>query len=99
MRALNRVVLVCGILMSAMVSSVTAQTSQNVTGFVWKAKWIAAPWSTERDGAEADGSRPMPVFRREFVLKAKPVKAELRIIGLGQWQASLGNAAGVQAVE
>jgi len=99
MRALNRVVLVCGILLLGIVSSAAAQTSQNVPGFVWKAKWIAAPWSTERDGAEADGSRPMPVFRREFVLKAKPVKAELRIIGLGQWQASLGDAAGVQSVE
>src|ERR1019366_2058278 len=31
----------------------------------WTARWIAAPWSTPRDGAEVDGSRPMPVFRRE----------------------------------
>lgn len=41
----------------------------------------------------------MPIFRREFVLKAKPVRAELRIVGLGQWQASLGNASGVRSVE
>ena len=23
----------------------------------WTAKWIAAPWSTIRDGAEVDGSK------------------------------------------
>ncbi len=41
----------------------------------------------------------MPIFRHEFVLKEKPTKAELRIVGLGQWQASLGNASGVRPVE
>src|SRR5437868_4384749 len=51
----------------------------------WTAKWIQAPWSTERDGAELDGSTPMPIFRREFVVRAKPVKATLRIAGLGQF--------------
>jgi alpha-L-rhamnosidase len=55
----------------------------------WKGKWIEAPWSTERDGAELDGSRPMPVFRREFVLRERPVKAELRIAGLGQYVATV----------
>jgi hypothetical protein len=67
----------------------------------WTAKWIQAPWSTERDGAELDGagldgaglvgSRPMPVFRREFVVRAKPVKATLRIAGLGQFEARIGS--------
>lgn len=105
MRVLNRAVLVCGILLSAMCSSAvlgasqTAGPSQTDASFVWKAKWIGAPWSSERDGAEADGSRPMPIFRREFVLKAKPAKAELRIVGLGQWEASLGNAGGARSVE
>lgn len=56
-----------------------------------RAHWIAAPWSTERDGAEEDGSRPLPIFRRDFVLRAKPVKATLRIVGLGQWDAWLGD--------
>jgi hypothetical protein len=55
----------------------------------WVGQWIQAPWSTERDGAEVDGSRPMPVFRREFTLKAKPVEAVLRIAGLGQYDARL----------
>jgi hypothetical protein len=51
----------------------------------WTARWIQAPWSTVRDGAEPDGSRPMPVFRREFKVRAKPMKATLRIAGLGQY--------------
>jgi hypothetical protein len=57
----------------------------------WVAKWIQAPWSTERDGTELDGSRPMPVFRREFVVRAKPVKAMLRIAGLGQFEGRIGS--------
>lgn len=55
----------------------------------WSAKWIGAPWSTVRDGAELDGSQPMPIFRREFRVKRKPVKAVLRIAGLGQYEAEL----------
>src|ERR1017187_7538937 len=55
----------------------------------WAARWIMAPWSTERDGAELDGSRPMPVFRREFTVRAKVAKATLRIAGLGQYQVFL----------
>ena len=55
----------------------------------WTAHWIAAPWSTERDGAEADGSRPMPIFRREFEVRGKVSHAELRIAGLGQFEAHL----------
>ena len=55
----------------------------------WQARWIAASWSTERDGAEPDGSRPMPMFRRAFRTQHKPVEAVLRIAGLGQWQAWL----------
>jgi alpha-L-rhamnosidase len=55
----------------------------------WRGKWIEAPWSTERDGAELDGSRPMPVFRREIALRGDPVEAVLRIAGLGQYVVSL----------
>ncbi|HXE09639.1 MAG TPA: family 78 glycoside hydrolase catalytic domain [Acidobacteriaceae bacterium] len=58
----------------------------------WTAKWITAPWSTERDGAELDGSRPMPIFRREFTLKKNPVSATLRIAGLGQYELHLNGA-------
>lgn len=53
------------------------------------AHWIAAPWSTQRDGAAADGNRPMPIFRREFSVRSKPAAATLQIVGLGQWQAAL----------
>ena len=55
----------------------------------WTAKWIQAPWSTVRDGAELDGSRPMPIFRREFTCAGQPIKAVLRIAGLGQWDLEL----------
>ncbi|QHN02996.1 Bacterial alpha-L-rhamnosidase [Granulicella sp. WH15] len=55
----------------------------------WQGKWIQAPWSTIRDGAESDGGKPMPIFRREFALREKPVEAILRIAGLGQWEAQL----------
>src|ERR1700761_7142133 len=99
MRILIRAVLVCGLLLSGMSSSAVRLTDQSDASFAWKAKWISAPWSTERDGAEADGSRPMPMFRSEFVLTAKPAKAQLRIVGLGQWHATLGNASGVRSVE
>ena len=64
----------------------------------WTAKWIQASWSTERDGAELDGSRPMPVFRREFVVRAKPVNATLRIAGLGQFEARIGSGDEVHLV-
>jgi len=82
---IRSVVLLAGLVVAAGVA--TAQTPIAIPG--WSAKWIQAPWSTVRDGAELDGSRPMPVFRREFLVRAKPVKATLRIAGLGQYEVSL----------
>jgi hypothetical protein len=77
--------LVCaGFTMAAQLPATSAANADE-----WKGKWIQAPWSTERDGAELDGSRPMPLFRKEFVLRMKPAKVELRIAGLGQYIASL----------
>jgi alpha-L-rhamnosidase len=64
-----------------------AAETKPVADEAWTAKWIEARGSTERDGAELDGSRPMPVFRRGFVLKKRPVEARLRIAGLGQYDA------------
>jgi len=87
-------VVVCVVMCGA---SGVAQQAAGPNG--WSAKWIAAPWSTERDGAEADGSRPMPVFRREFMLRAKPKRAILRIVGLGQWQATLAHGGNARLVE
>lgn len=62
--------------------------AQNQVEASWSAHWIQAPWSTVRDGAELDGSRPMPVFQREFEVK-KAEKGTLRIAGLGQYQVVL----------
>ena len=64
----------------------------------WAARWIMAPWSTERDGAEPDGSRSMPVFRREFTVRGKVAKATLRIAGLGQYAVRIGSGGGVRPV-
>ena len=55
----------------------------------WTAGWIAAPWSTERDGSSLDDSKPMPVFRRVFMARERPVAATLRIAGLGQYRAEI----------
>jgi alpha-L-rhamnosidase len=63
----------------------------------WSAKWISTPWSTERDGAELDGSHPMAIFRREFILHRKPMKAVLRIVGLGQYEAHLNSNISIDA--
>ena len=57
----------------------------------WSAQWIQAAWSTERDGAELDGSHPLPMFRREFTLRSRPVEATLRIAGLGQYEVQLND--------
>ena len=70
--------------------------AQSITS-AWKAKWISAPWSTERDGAELDGSRPMPIFRRSFTLRRRPVSAILRISGLGQYEVHLNSSASIDA--
>ena len=75
---------------AAQVPAVAAQPFQSAdSAATWQAKWIAAPWSTVRDGAELDGSRPMPIFRRDFTLREAPQSAVLRIAGLGQWSASV----------
>lgn len=61
----------------------------------WSAKWISASWSSTQDGAEPDGSRPMAIFRRQFVVRQRPVKAFLRIAGLGQYEAHLNADASI----
>ncbi len=43
-----------------------------------QAQWIAPP-------ANAHGKGPLPLMRKEFSLDAKPVKATLRIVGLGDY--------------
>jgi len=78
-------VLLAGIIACLQIASAQAGQSS------WTARWIQAPWSTPRDGAELDGSRPMPIFRKEFAVRQRPVKATLRIAGLGQFEASIGS--------
>lgn len=72
-------------------SNVSASSASAPDMAPWTAKWIQAPWSTERDGAELDGSRPMPIFRREFAVRAKVASATLRIAGLGQYEVHIGS--------
>jgi len=45
-----------------------------------QAQWIAPP-------ANADGRDPLPLVRKEFSLDAKPRRATLRIVGLGDYDA------------
>jgi alpha-L-rhamnosidase len=44
------------------------------------AKWIAPPAGTS-------ASDPLPLVRKEFAVSAKPIKATLRIVGLGDYDA------------
>ena len=82
-------ILLAGI--SLALAAAAAQAPPKTANESWAARWIQAPWSTERDGAELDGSRPMPVFRREFAVRGKVTAATLRIAGLGQYEARIGS--------
>jgi len=92
---MRRLMVGVGVMLFCVGSAFAAQPSAALATSAgeWKGKWIEAPWSTERDGAELDGSRPMPVFRREFDVRRKPVEAVLRIAGLGQYVATVDGVA------
>lgn len=94
----SRTAAVLAFVLATSVSHGAASQLSSSADTAWHARWIQAPWSTERDGAEADGSRPMPIFRREFLVHKKPVKGLLRIAGLGQWNATIGDKSGVHAI-
>ena len=79
-------------------TSLSRQTQPPVAEESWTARWIQAAWSTARDGAELDGSKPMPVFRREFTVRKRLVEATLRIAGLGQYEARIGSKGGMRLV-
>jgi hypothetical protein len=85
----NKIGLLAGLGMMLAAGAMAAQAKVDAG---WIAKWIQAPWSTQRDGAELDGSRPMPVFRREFAVRQRVVKATLRIAGLGQYEVLMDGA-------
>jgi hypothetical protein len=53
----------------------------------WRAKWIAAD-STD----EAAGSKPMPLFRKQFGMDKAVKQALLHVSGLGQYEVRLNGA-------
>src|SRR5580704_9976292 len=90
---MKRLVVRVGLLLVWTGFAVAAQhlASSMASADEWRGRWIQAPWSTERDGAELDGSRPMPIFRREFMVRGTVASATLRIAGLGQYEARSGS--------
>ena len=96
MNAMKAIVLTMGLSAALAVGAIPAK--QPVAEEPWTARWIQAAWSTSRDGAELDGSKPMPIFRREFTVRTRPVKATLRISGLGQYEARIGSKGGMHLV-
>jgi alpha-L-rhamnosidase len=94
--AMKAIFLIVGL--SAVLAAGAVPAKQPAAAEPWTARWIQAPWSTERDGAELDGSKPMPVFRREFTVRKKLMNATLRIAGLGQYEARVGNKGGMRLV-
>jgi len=65
--------------------AVGARAAADVKPPVWHAKWIAA--------AGADASDPvMPLFRKAFVLRKRPVQAWLYVSALGQGEVHLNGA-------
>jgi alpha-L-rhamnosidase len=55
----------------------------------WKARWISDGKPTPEKDADFYREDPAPLFRKEFVLDQKPLKARLYISGLGYYEASL----------
>jgi alpha-L-rhamnosidase len=96
MKAMKAIVLTVGLSAALAVGAIPAK--QPVAEEPWTARWIQAAWSTSRDGAELDGSKPMPIFRHEFTVRTRPVKAMLRIAGLGQYEARIGSKSGMHLV-
>ena len=98
MRLVNKLALVVGMSLVVAAGAQAGRAQAVPAGEQWAARWIQAPWSTERDGAELDGSMPMPMFRREFVVRGRVTKATLRIAGLGQYEARIGSKDRIELV-
>ncbi len=75
--------------LALLLAAAPAHALQQSSPEAWTAPWISAPGASARDGAEADGSRRMPLFRRRFLVHAGLRDARLRVAGLGQWRATL----------
>lgn len=61
----------------------------------WKAKWIGAPWQGEgalplphgkRSDKLKNSGPPAPMFRKEFIIKKKVIKAVAFVSGLGYFE-------------
>ena len=98
MRLVKRLALTLGMSLVVATGADIGRAQTAPAGEPWTARWIQASWSTERDGAELDGSKPMPVFRREFEVRGRVAKATLRIAGLGQYEARIGSKGGMNLV-
>ena len=55
----------------------------------WKARWISDGRPTPEKDADFYKEDPAPIFRKEFILDQRPVKARLYISGLGYYDARL----------
>lgn len=55
----------------------------------WKAQWITSPTPLPEREEDFYKDRPMPLFRKEFTVKHKPVRARLYVSGLGYYEARL----------
>jgi len=55
----------------------------------WKASWISDGKPTPEKDADFYKEDPAPLFRKDFVLDKKPLKARLYISGLGYYEAHL----------
>ena len=65
-------------LAAAVSMAASAQGQPEPAAVLAGAQWIAPP-------AGGEGGRALPLFRKEFQLEAKPRKATLRIVGLGDY--------------
>lgn len=52
----------------------------------WHARWIEADQDLPTDEASLYQDRPAPIVRREFQVRAKPVRARLYVTGLGAYE-------------
>jgi alpha-L-rhamnosidase len=70
----------------------SAETGFTMAPAPWAAQWIAAAPEGSAEG-EAEGvTRPMPVFRKEFVIHQQVARALLYVSGLGQDEVHIDGA-------
>jgi alpha-L-rhamnosidase len=66
----------------------------------WEARWISDGKPIPEEDADFYREDPAPIFRKDFVLDQRPVKARLYISGLGYYEARLnGHRVGDQVLD